>query len=136
MCLYNTEFFYCIKFQCSIGFYNFRTYYFYEFGKDEQHVALMTGVNNGRVCYYMHFIDITYPPTYARICNSRNLSVVNNFCWLTQYQYSKFSLLPHVNHLHISTNINDRIVRYVVLIFCRLFLLEQLHHSPSGTAMV
>ena len=30
----------------------FRTYYFYEFGRDEQHVALMAAVNSGKVCNY------------------------------------------------------------------------------------
>lgn len=28
----------------------FRTYYFYEFVRDEQHVALVATVNNGKVC--------------------------------------------------------------------------------------
>ena len=27
----------------------FRTYYFYEFGRDKQHVALVAAVNGGRV---------------------------------------------------------------------------------------
>lgn len=65
--LYAIEFFYCIKFQCIIDYYNFRTYYFYEFGRDNQHVALMAGVSSGKVCYYKHFkdINITNPSTYT-----------------------------------------------------------------------
>ncbi|TKY52190.1 hypothetical protein E2542_SST23710 [Spatholobus suberectus] len=58
----------------------FTTYYFYEFGKDEQHVALMTGVSSGKVCYYMHFTDTTNPSTYTGMCNGRNISLVINFC--------------------------------------------------------
>lgn len=29
----------------------FRTYYFYEFGRDGQHVALVAAVNSGKVCW-------------------------------------------------------------------------------------
>ncbi|KAG4395499.1 hypothetical protein AAZX31_20G217800 [Glycine max] len=43
----------------------FTTYYFYEFGRDNQHVALMTGISSGKVCYYKHFNDITNPSTYT-----------------------------------------------------------------------
>ncbi|RZB87455.1 hypothetical protein D0Y65_027190 [Glycine soja] len=45
----------------------FTTYYFYEFGRDNQHVALMAGVSSGKVCYYKHFkdINITNPSTYT-----------------------------------------------------------------------
>jgi len=31
----------------------FRTYYFYEFSRDEQHVALVAAVNSGKVRYYI-----------------------------------------------------------------------------------
>lgn len=31
----------------------FRTYYFYEFGRDEQHLAVVAAVNGGKVCSHM-----------------------------------------------------------------------------------
>jgi len=34
---------------------NFRTYYFYEFGKDDLHLAVMAGVRGGKVCYYAFY---------------------------------------------------------------------------------
>lgn len=32
----------------------FRNYYFYEFGNDQLHIALMAGVSGGKVCCYLY----------------------------------------------------------------------------------
>lgn len=88
--LYHWFFFYCIKFQCIIDFYNFRTYYFYEFGRDNQHVALMTGISSGKVCYYKHFNDITNPSTYTWL----------GMQWQEYHWSSTFASWPSANREH------------------------------------
>ena len=60
-------FFLYIKFQFISGFSNFRTYYFYEFGRDEQRVALVAAVNSGKVCYYVHLSDMITEHYIARV---------------------------------------------------------------------
>lgn len=45
-----------IKFSYFLILYHdlyFRTYYFYEFGRDEQHAALVAAVNSGKVCCFI-----------------------------------------------------------------------------------
>lgn len=50
MLFYITSFLYHTEF---LGFDYCRTYYFYEFGRDEQHVALVAAVNSGKVCTFV-----------------------------------------------------------------------------------
>lgn len=38
-----------IKVIYGVFLYCYRTYYFYEFGRDEQHIALVAAVNSGKV---------------------------------------------------------------------------------------
>ncbi|XP_027107621.1 uncharacterized protein [Coffea arabica] len=44
----------------------FRTYYFYEFGRDEQHVALVAAVNSGKITGFNNFLnELNYPAIIA-----------------------------------------------------------------------
>ncbi|XP_071936899.1 uncharacterized protein [Coffea arabica] len=48
----------------------FRTYYFYEFGSDEQHVALVAAVNSGKITGFNNFLNELNYPLILNLCFS------------------------------------------------------------------
>lgn len=53
LCVFQTFF----RLKLFLDFICFRTYYFYEFGNDDQHAAIVAAVNSGKVCLLTYYDD-------------------------------------------------------------------------------
>lgn len=133
----------------------FRTYYFYEFGREGQHAALVAAVSSGRVSYYtlktlitcqelwhynlifsQEFVTSKYIAIldskwifikYPVLKQPRHISKPHLWTWILECDNS-ILWLCHVCFINLWRH-NITLVPYFC---CRHILLEQLLQSPSG----